>query len=254
MRLPPWLTKRMPPPHVVEEMENAFMILGNYCTRNCSFCAVKKGVPSPPDPEEPENVAKAVNKLGLNYVVITSPTRDDLPDGGAAQFARVISSVRKLYGEKIYIEILIPDFGGSFSSLQKVLKAKPFVLNHNLETVPRLYPEVRPGAEYQRSLRVLERCKKIDPRIYTKSGLMVGLGESQAEVIQVMKDLRSIGCDILTIGQYLRPSSKHLEVKEFIPPEVFDHYREVAYSLGFLYVASSPFVRSSYMARDWLIQ
>ena len=280
MRLPPWLTKRMPPPYVMEEMEKliknlslhtvcqeahcpnigdcfsrktaTFMILGNCCTRNCSFCAVKKGIPSPPAPEEPENVAKAVSKLKLNYVVITSPTRDDLPDGGAKQFARVISSIRKLCGEEIYIEVLIPDFAGSFSSLQKVLEAKPFVLNHNLETVPRLYPRVRPGAEYRRSLRLLERCKRIDPGIYTKSGLMVGLGETKDEVIRVMKDLRTTGCDILTIGQYLRPSSKHLEVREFIPPAVFNHYREIASSLGFLHVASSPFVRSSYMARDWL--
>jgi lipoic acid synthetase len=282
MRLPPWLTKRMPPPYVMEEMEKliknlslhtvcqeahcpnigdcfsrktaTFMILGNCCTRNCSFCAVKKGTPSPPDPEEPENVAKAVSKLKLNYVVITSPTRDDLPDGGAEQFARVISSIRKLCGKKTYIEVLIPDLAGSFSSLQKILKAKPFVLNHNLETVPRLYPQVRPGADYRRSLKLLERCKRVDPGIYTKSGLMVGLGETKDEIIGVMKDLRSIGCDILTIGQYLRPSSRHLGVKEFISPVVFDYYREIASSLGFLHIASSPFVRSSYMARDWLTQ
>lgn len=282
MKLPSWLTKRIPSPRVIEEMENlisslslhtvcqeahcpnigdcfsqktaTFMILGNCCTRNCHFCAVKKGTPLPPDSQEPENVAKAVQKLGLNYVVITSPTRDDLPDGGAGTFARTITCIRELCGEKTHIEVLIPDFGGSATSLKKVLDAKPLVLNHNLETIPRLYSKVRPGANYQRSLQLLKRCKEINPAVYTKSGLMVGLGESQAEVIQVMKDLRSIGCDILTIGQYLRPSSKHLEVKEFIPPQLFHHYRDIAYSLGFLYAASSPFVRSSYMAKDWLYQ
>jgi len=229
-----------------------FMILGNICTRNCRFCAVKKGTPLPPDPEEPENVAKAVDKLGLKYVVITSVTRDDLPDGGAHQFVRTINSIKKLCGERTLIEVLIPDFGGVMSSLRKVLEAKPLVLNHNLETVPRLYAKVRPQANYQRSIELLERCKKISPQIYTKSGLMVGLGEKMDEVIEVMKDLRSVNCDILTIGQYLRPTSKHLEVKEFIPPEIFSRYREIAYSLGFIYVASSPFVRSSYMAREWL--
>lgn len=281
MKLPDWLTKKMPPPGTVEKMENliaslslhtvcqearcpnigecfsrktaTFMILGNQCTRNCRFCAVKKGNPLPPDPDEPENVAKAVAKLGLSYVVITSVTRDDLPDGGAGQFARVIDCIKKLCGSKTYIEVLIPDFKGSFSSLKKVIEAKPFVINHNLETIPRLYPEVRPRANYQRSLEVLRRCKSVDPATYTKSGLMVGLGETFDEVVQVIKDLREVGCDILTIGQYLRPSPSHLEVKEFVHPDVFKKYEEVAYSLEFTYVASSPFVRSSYMAKDWLI-
>jgi len=280
MRLPSWLTKRISSLEMVEEMERllsslslhtvcqeakcpnigecfsqktaTFMILGNRCTRACRFCAVKKGNPLPPDPEEAENVAKAVFILGLRYVVITSVTRDDLPDGGAEQFARTINSIKKLCGEKTFVEVLIPDFGGSVSSLKKVLEAEPFVVNHNLETVPRLYPEVRPGANYQRSIQLLKKCKEISPTVYTKSGLMVGLGEKMDEVVQVMKELRTAGCDILTIGQYLRPSPEHLEVREFIPPQTFAHYKEIACSLGFLYVASSPFVRSSYMAKNWL--
>jgi len=279
-QLPSWLTKKMPSPEVMKKMREllsslslhtvceearcpnigecfshktaTFMILGNVCTRNCRFCAVSKGIPLPPDPKEPERVAEAVAKLGLRYVVITSVTRDDLTDGGAEQFAGTISSIKKLCGEEILVEVLIPDFGGSVSSLKKVLEAKPFVVNHNLETVPRLYPEVRPEANYQRSIRLLKECKRINPGIYTKSGLMVGLGERVNEVVQVMKDLREASCNILTIGQYLRPSKKHLEVKEFVPPDAFNRYKEIAYSLGFLYVASSPFVRSSYMAKNWL--
>ena len=280
MRLPPWLTKKMPPPGVIEKMENlissfslhtvcqeakcpnigecfsrrtaAFMILGDYCTRNCRFCAVKKGNPVPPDPDEPENVARAVARLGLSYVVVTSVTRDDLPDGGADQFVKVINWIKKLCGGKTYIEVLIPDFKGLLSPLKKVVEAGPFVVNHNLETIPRLYTKVRPQADYKRSVELLKRCKSIDPAIYTKSGLMVGLGESFDEVVQVMKDLREAKCDILTIGQYLRPSPSHLEVKEFVHPDIFKKYREIAYSMGFKYVASSPFVRSSYMAADWL--
>ena len=280
MKLPPWLTKRVPSSDAMDKMERlihglslhtvcqearcpnigecfsrktaAFMILGSRCTRNCTFCAVDKKTPLPPDPEEPKRVAKAVSKLGLDYVVVTSPTRDDLPDGGAEQFAKTITSIKRLCGEKTYVEVLIPDFGGSFLSLKKVLEAGPFVLNHNIETIPRLYPLVRPKADYKRSLKILEECKRINPSIYTKSGLMVGLGETRDEVIQVMKDLRNTGCDILTIGQYLQPSPTHIEVKEFVPPLTFDWYKEVAYSLGFLYVASSPFVRSSYMAKKWL--
>ena len=280
MRLPSWLTKKMPPSYILEEMESliksfslhtvceeahcpnigdcfskktaAFMILGNFCTRNCRFCAVKKGKPLPPDPHEPENVARVVKRLGLDYVVITSPTRDDLPDGGAEHFAKVIEAIKRSCEQRTLIEVLIPDFGGSFGALKKVLAVRPFVVNHNLETVPRLYREVRPLAQYERSLKVLEAVKKYSTGIYTKSGIMVGLGESQEEVIQVMEDLRNINCDILTIGQYLRPSPSHLEVKEFVKPSIFNYYRQVAYSLGFIYVAAAPFVRSSYMARDWL--
>lgn len=280
MRFPSWLTKKVPPPGTREEVEKllhklslhtvcqearcpnlcecfsrrtaTFMILGNKCTRNCTFCAVEKGSPLLPSPDEPENVAKAVAKLELNYVVVTSPTRDDLPDGGAGQFARTVVSIKKLCGPETHIEVLIPDFNGSVSSLKKVITTEPLVVNHNLETVPRLYPKVRPQAKYERSLDLLRRCKKVNPDIYTKSGLMVGLGEEQTEVTRVMKDLREANCDILTLGQYLRPSPDHLQVKEFIPPPVFDYYKEKAYSLGFLYVASAPFVRSSYMAREWL--
>jgi len=228
------------------------MILGKRCTRNCRFCAVKKGNPLPLDPEEPNNVAKAVKLLNLSYAVITSVTRDDLADGGAKQFAQTIRSIRALCGENIRVEVLIPDFKGSLPSLKKVLEAKPNVLNHNLETVPRLYPKVRPQANYQRSLKVLKRSKEINPHIYTKSGIMVGLGESFEEVVNVMRDLREVNCDFLTIGQYLRPSPYHLEVKEFIHPEKFKEYGEIAKNLGFLNVASSPFTRSSYHARDML--
>ncbi|MBE0477522.1 lipoyl synthase [Candidatus Aerophobetes bacterium] len=280
MKLPSWLTKRVSSFEVIEEMEHllhsfsvhtvcqearcpnigecfsqrtaAFMILGDVCTRNCYFCAVKKGKPLFPDMEEPERIAQVVAKLDLRYVVITSVTRDDLPDGGARQFAGTITAIKKLCGEKTFVEVLIPDFCGSLSSLQEVLQAKPLVLNHNLETVPALYTEVRPEADYQRSLQLLKECKRIYPKIYTKSGLMVGLGEKKDEVVQVMQDLRNVDCDILTIGQYLRPSPEHLEVKEFIPPATFEWYEKVAYSLRFLYVASSPFVRSSYMAKNWL--
>ena len=280
MKLPSWLTKRWPSSSVMHDMEDllnslslhtvcheaqcpnigecfsrkiaTFMILGDRCTRNCRFCAVKKGEPALPDPEEPENVAKATAKLGLRYVVITSVTRDDLPDGGAGQFARTIDAVKKRCGGTTSVEVLIPDFSGSEASLKEVLSARPFVVNHNLETVPKLYPEVRPEANYQRSLQLLQRCKEKSPTTYTKSGLMVGLGETTGEVVQVIRDLRSVGCDILTIGQYLRPSPEHLEIRAFIPPRIFARCREIAYSLGFLYVDSAPFVRSSYMAENWL--
>ncbi len=280
MKLPPWLTKKMPSPEVLVSMKNlfdffslhtvcqeancpnigecfsrktaTFMILGNQCTRNCRFCAVKKGNPLPLNPEEPENVAKATAKLGLKYVVITSVTRDDLSDGGAKQFFKTINSIKRVCGKKTFVEVLIPDFAGLESSLKEVLKAKPFVINHNLETISRLYDQVRPEANYQISLQLLKKCKQINSEVYTKSGLMVGLGEKVDEVVKVMKDLRNVNCDILTIGQYLKPSPEHLKVEEFIHPRIFTNYRKIAYSLGFLYVASAPFVRSSYMAKDWL--
>lgn len=282
MRLPSWLTKRISSFEVVEEMEKllqdfslhsvcqsarcpnigecfaqrtvTFMILGDRCTRNCQFCAVKKEghVLANPDPGEPERIAAVTAKLSLRYVVITSVTRDDLPDGGAAQFASTISAIKEAGNKTIFVEVLVPDFCGSVSSLQKVLQAKPFVLNHNLETVPRLYDEVRPEAKYERSLQLLKTSKQLDPKIYTKSGLMVGLGEKKNEVVEAMRDLRSAGCDILTIGQYLRPSSAQLVVKEFVFPATFKWYEETAYRLGFMYVVSSPFARSSYMAKDLL--
>ena len=208
--------------------------------------------PLPLDSREPKNVAQAVKELGLRYVVITSVTRDDLPDGGAEQFAQTMRKIKRVNGEEIRVEVLIPDFEGSLLSLKKVMEAKPDVLNHNLETVSHLYPQVRPQADYKRSLKLLKRSKELNPSIYTKSGLMVGLGESRAEVIETMEDLREVECNILTIGQYLRPSSQHLAVKEFITPAKFKEYEEIGQSLGFFYIASSPFVRSSYQAEEAL--
>lgn len=277
MALPEWLKKRAPKEELLQEMKEllrslslhtvceearcpnigecfarktaTFMILGDRCTRNCKFCAVKKGNPSPLDPREPENVAKAVNKLRLKYVVITSVTRDDLNDGGANQFAKTIEEVKKI-NKEVKIEVLIPDFKGSLASLKKVIEAKPFVLNHNVETVPRLYSDVRPQANYMRSLKLLERSKELNSSIHTKSGLMVGLGETFDEIVKVMEDLRKVKCDVLTIGQYLRPSIKHLPVKKYIRPEKFQEYEKIGRSLGFFSVISGPFVRSSYRAGE----
>jgi lipoic acid synthetase len=227
-----------------------FMILGKVCTRNCRFCAVEGGQPELLDPEEPRRVAEAATRLGLKHVVVTSVTRDDLPDGGAGQFAATIQALREKLPYAI-IEVLTPDFQGERKAIASVVEAQPHIFNHNVETVPRLYPRVRPEADYRRSLEVLRTVKELAPSIYTKSGLMVGLGETREEVEQVMADLREINCDILTIGQYLRPSPQHLEVKEFIPPEVFDYYAEAGRKMGFLYVASAPFVRSSYNAAEF---
>jgi len=224
-----------------------FMILGNVCTRNCTFCNVSKGNVQPVDESEPERVAQAVKELGLRHAVITSVTRDDLPDGGAGHFARVIDAVRNI-APGVTIEVLIPDFSGSIEALEKVVKARPEILNHNVETVPALYSEVRPQADYHRSLNVLKNVKNMDKSIYTKSGIMVGLGETEEQVISVMKDLRMVDCDFLTIGQYLPPSAKHHPVIEYIHPEQFKAYEKKAYQMGFLYVASGPLVRSSYMA------
>lgn len=277
-RLPPWLHKRIPASgnieatrRLLEELKlntvcqsalcpnlgecfsrrtATFMILGNTCTRNCRFCAVQGGQPQPPDPDEPRRVALAAARLSLKHVVVTSVTRDDLPDGGAGQFAATIQAIREHLPGAV-IEVLTPDFQGKREALAKVLEAGPHIFNHNIETVPRLYPEVRPGANYQRSLEVLKQVKEMAPGIYTKSGLMVGLGETKEEVEQVMADLRKVNCDILTIGQYLRPSPEHLEVKEYIPPEVFDYYGTRGQEMGFLYVAAAPFVRSSYNAAEF---
>ncbi len=224
-----------------------FLILGNICTRNCRFCAINSGVPLPPDPDEPERVAITAEALGLEYVVITSVTRDDLPDGGASVFMETIHKVRERIPDA-GVEVLIPDFMGDMDALDKVLGAKPDVLNHNVETVPSLYRSIRPLADYERSLKLLEYAKKSG--FITKSGIMVGLGESEREVEDVMKDLVSTGCDILTIGQYLRPSLKHTPVVEYIPPEKFAKYREMGLSLGIRYVVSGPLVRSSYMAKE----
>lgn len=226
-----------------------FLILGPNCTRNCCFCAVGHGAPSPPDPDEPARVAEAAGRMGLRYVVVTSVTRDDLPDGGAFLFAETVRAVRmKIPGAAV--ELLIPDFLGDEKALRTVVEAKPDVLNHNIETVPRLYPAVRPQAIYGRSLELLRRAKTMDPSFPTKSGLMLGLGESPDEVRGTLQDLRDAGCGILTLGQYLRPSGGHIEVARFLPPEEFDAWRRTALEMGFSRVASGPFVRSSYHARD----
>lgn len=227
-----------------------FMILGSKCTRGCRFCAVESAGKVrllPPDPEEPERVAEAVKELKLNYVVITSVTRDDLSDGGASQFARTIEAIRSVNPD-VKIEVLTPDFKGDLRSLKLVLNKEPDVFNHNVETVPRLYPIVRPEADFIRSINVIKNVRLIKPGIILKSGMMVGLGEREEEVIEVMEVLRSAGCDVLTIGQYLQPTKGNIEVEEFVRPEVFEMYKRKACEMGFRYVASAPYVRSSYMA------
>ncbi len=226
-----------------------FMILGKNCTRNCKFCNVTKAPVEPVNPEEPQNVANAVKELGLKYVVITSVTRDDLPDGGAGHFVKVIDSIKNV-DEKIIVEVLIPDFQGNKNALAKVIKAKPEVINHNVETIPRLYSTVRPMAMYERSLEVLKNVKEMDRDILTKSGIMVGLGEEVEEVVELFKDLRKVNCDMLTIGQYLPPSKEHLPVSEYIHPDIFGKYKEIALDMGFEFVASGPLVRSSYNANE----
>ena len=224
-----------------------FMIMGDNCTRNCRFCAVTKAEPTSLDAKEPRQVAKAVKQLGLKHVVITSVTRDDLSDGGAGHFADTINSIKEL-SDTITIEVLTPDFEGNKESISKVVHAMPHIYNHNVETVPRLYSQVRPKAVYETSLMLLEAVKQIKSNVYTKSGLMVGLGERREEVVSVMQDLRSVGCDIVTIGQYLSPSSSHYPVQEFVHPDVFLWYERKAKEMGFLHAASGPFVRSSYHA------
>jgi len=278
-RLPEWLKRPAPDPaalvrmkrlvdglqlHTVCESANCpnqgecfsqgtatFMILGDICTRNCTFCAVESGRPKPLDASEPEHLVEAVKRLGLKHVVITSVTRDDLDDGGAAQFAECIEAIRD-YDPSVTVEVLIPDFQGSLPALKIVLDSSPTVLNHNVETVPRLYLEVRPQADYERSIELLGRVKVEEPAILTKSGLMVGLGETHQEVIEVMQDLREADCDFLTIGQYLQPSRQHHQVIRFIPPAEFDEYRRTGEEMGFRSVASAPFVRSSFHAAEML--
>jgi lipoic acid synthetase len=223
------------------------MILGSVCTRACAFCNVATGRPDQLDPHEPENVAEAVAAMGLAHVVITSVDRDDLDDGGAMQFVRTIEAIRKR-APATTIEILTPDFLRKDGALEMVVAARPDVYNHNLETVPRLYPTIRPGARYFHSLRLLNRVKELDPSIFTKSGIMVGLGEDRVEVMQVMDDLRSADVDFLTIGQYLQPTPKHAAVDRFVTPDEFMSYERMALSKGFLVVAASPLTRSSYHA------
>lgn len=224
-----------------------FMILGEKCTRNCRFCAVGHPPDSLPDPEEPTRVAEAVVLLKLRYAVVTSVTRDDLADGGAALFAETIRAIKKASPETL-VEVLIPDLQGNWEALETILEAGPDVLNHNVETVSRLYPEVRPQAIYGRSLELLKKVKEFHPQMVTKSGLMVGLGETMEELSVTWKDILGSGTDILTIGQYLQPSADHLEVQRFIPPEEFEEYALIATEDGFAGVASGAFVRSSYQA------
>jgi lipoic acid synthetase len=274
---PPWLKRRIPSGATYQEIRRllqethlhtvcqeaccpnlgecfsqgtaTFLILGDRCTRNCRFCAVAHGPTDPPDPEEPLRVANAVDRMTLRYVVITSVTRDDLTDGGASVFAETIRKIREKRPET-RVELLIPDFRGDPQSLKTILDARPDVLNHNVETVPRLYPSVRPGAIYERSIALLRSAHRMDPSIPTKSGLMLGLGEKPDEVQQVLSDLLEAGCRVLTLGQYLQPSAEHLPVEQFVPPEEFEAWRKKALDMGFREVASGPFVRSSYHARE----
>jgi lipoyl synthase len=274
---PPWLKRRLPTGSDFEQVKTlinkgglhtvcqeakcpniwecfskhtaTFMIMGSHCTRSCRFCAVSHGPIAQPDPEEPARVAEAAQKMGLNYVIITSVTRDDLPDGGAYLFAETIQEVRKQIPD-VLVEVLIPDFQGNAEALKTVLKARPDVLNHNIETVPRLYSTVRPEANYNRSLEVLKQTRKYEPSIPTKSGLMLGLGELPDEISLTLEDLFKAGCRILTLGQYLQPSKQHLQVERFVPPEEFDNWRKTALEIGFSQVACGPFVRSSYHAKE----
>jgi lipoic acid synthetase len=225
------------------------MIMGDTCTRACAFCNVATGLPKALDPAEPENVAAAVAQLGLEHVVITSVDRDDLADGGGEHFAAVVRAIRAAC-PRTTIEILTPDFLRKDGALETVVQSRPDVFNHNLETVPGLYLKIRPGARYFHSLRLLQRVKELAPASFTKSGIMVGLGETRDEVLQVMDDLRSAGVDFLTIGQYLQPTRKHAAVKSFVTPDDFKAYERIAYAKGFLMVAASPLTRSSYHAGD----
>jgi lipoic acid synthetase len=225
------------------------MILGAVCTRACAFCNVATGMPDRLDPHEPEHVARAVAELGLSHVVVTSVDRDDLEDGGAEQFVQVIQRIRAATPATT-IEVLTPDFLRKSGAIEAVVRAKPDVYNHNLETVPRLYASIRPGARYFHSLRLLDQVKQLDPSMFTKSGIMVGLGEGREEVLQVMDDLRAADVDFLTIGQYLQPTPKHAPVERFVTPEEFESYRTFALAKGFLQVSSSPLTRSSYHAGD----
>ncbi len=226
-----------------------FMILGSVCTRACAFCNVETGRPDRLDPHEPEKVAYAVGKLDLDHVVITSVDRDDLEDGGADQFVRVIEEIREA-APGTTTEILTPDFQHKPGAVEAIVEARPDVFNHNLETVPRLYPSIRPGARYFHSLRLLAKVKEIDPAMFTKSGLMVGLGETKEEIYQVMDDLRAADVDFLTIGQYLQPTIKHAAVDRFVTPDEFRAYERMAYGKGFLMVSATPLTRSSYHAGD----
>jgi len=274
-RLPPWLKRPMPQPDmyftgsVIQDLrletvcESAkcpnrtecwsqrtatFMILGNVCTRPCGFCSVPKGKTEALEVDEPERVAEAAARLGLKYVVITSVTRDDLPDGGAEHFYRSVLAVRERTGATV--EVLTPDFLGNRAAIERVIAARPEVFNHNTETVPRLYHRVRRNADYRRTLELLRQVKTSAPQMATKSGLMLGLGETLDELLDVLADLRRVVCDLLTLGQYLQPTLEHLPVERFVPPHEFDEIGELARGMGFSMVASGPFVRSSYHAGE----
>jgi len=275
MRLPPWLktntfnglhrTKRLLRAHglstVCEEARcpnrghcftkptATFLILGDVCTRGCTFCSVKPGKPVTPDPGEPARVARAAADMCLSYVVVTSVTRDDLPDGGAEQFACTIREIRK-HLPSARVEVLTPDFRGNVEAIRTVMEAEPDVFNHNIETVPRLYPDVRPQADYERSLFVLRKAHELSGASLTKSGLMVGLGEREEEVLKVMDDLREANCTMLTIGQYLQPKKTNIRVREYIHPDVFEMYADEARKRGFRFVASAPLARSSMNAEE----
>jgi lipoic acid synthetase len=227
-----------------------FMILGRNCTRNCRFCNIHGGTPDPVDEQEPEHVAEAAAELGLKHVVVTSVTRDDLADGGAGHFARVIEALAPM---QVTVEVLLPDFQGDREALARVVQAGPHIVNHNVETVPRLYPQVRPQAKYERSLQLLAEVKSLSSGVYTKSGFMLGLGETEDEVIAVLDDLRSVDCDVLTIGQYLAPSKEHYPVAEYVHPDVFSKYQDLAHDMGFVHAVAGPLVRSSYHADEFAI-
>ena len=226
------------------------MILGDTCTRACRFCAVKTGKGGPLDPDEPRKVAESAAALGLKHTVVTSVNRDELPDGGSRHFAETIGWLKKLLPDTI-VEVLTPDFLGNKANIQNVVEAKPHVFNHNIETVPRLYRQVRPQARYARSLQFLQYVKASDPEIYTKSGFMVGLGETKDEVIALLEDLKAHDVDAVTIGQYLKPGKNYLDVVEYVHPDVFAEYKALGEAMGFLFVASGPFVRSSYNAKEF---
>ncbi len=223
-----------------------FLILGNTCTRNCSFCAVKKGRPANADIDEPQRIVEAVSTLGLGHVVITSVTRDDLPDGGAGQFVKTIEALKNKKGDAVEIEVLVPDFKGDREALEAVVGASPDIFSHNIETVPRLYRSIRPQADYKRSLEVLRFAKEIKPDLSTKSGIMAGFGETKTEVVSVMTDLRNTDCDIFTVGQYLRPSVEQAVVERFVTPDEFLEFKKIGLEMGFKKIESGTFVRSSY--------
>jgi lipoic acid synthetase len=277
-RIPEWLTIKLPKRRDIDDVTNlmrsaklhtvceearcpnlgecwskktaTFMILGDICTRSCRFCAVKTGRGGALDPDEPRRVAESAAALGLKHTVVTSVNRDELADGGAHHFAQTIDWLRKLLPETI-IEVLTPDFLGNKAIIKIVVDAKPHIYNHNIETVPRLYRKVRPQAKYARSLQLLQYVKETDPSIYTKSGLMVGLGETKEEVIELLQDLKAHEVDAVTIGQYLKPGKNYLDVVEYVHPDIFAEYKAIGEAMGFLFVASGPFIRSSYNAKEF---